>query len=76
MNIYTKNGDAGMTSIVKTKNIPKSDERIQLLGTIDELTSHLGLVKAEMGGEKVRETLEHIQQTLIRSEERRVGKEC
>lgn len=65
MNIYTKNGDAGMTSIVKTKNIPKSDERIQLLGTIDELTSHLGLVKAEFGGEKVRETLEHIQQTLI-----------
>lgn len=65
MNIYTKNGDAGMTSIVKTKNIPKSDERIQLLGTIDELTSHLGLVKAEMGNQKVKELLGHIQQTLI-----------
>lgn len=65
MNIYTKNGDAGMTSIVKTKNISKSDDRIQLLGTIDELTSNLGLVKVRLGRPEVKKMLEHIQQTLI-----------
>lgn len=45
MNIYTKNGDKGTTSLIHTKNISKSDDRINLVGTIDELTSNLGLVK-------------------------------
>ena len=45
MNIYTKNGDRGTTELVNAKNVSKSDDRIQLLGTIDELTSHIGLVK-------------------------------
>ena len=38
MSIYTRTGDSGMTSLMKEKNISKSDDRIQLLGTIDELT--------------------------------------
>ena len=42
MNIYTKSGDKGTTDLVRTKNVSKSDDRIQLVGTIDELTSHLG----------------------------------
>ena len=37
-----KGGDKGTTSLVHTKNVSKSDDRIQLVGTIDELTSHLG----------------------------------
>ena len=45
MNIYTKSCDKGTTDLVRTKNVSKSDDRIQLVGTIDELTSHLGLVK-------------------------------
>ena len=48
MNIYTKNGDGGMTSLVHGPSIPKSDDRIELLGTLDELISHLGLVKADL----------------------------
>ena len=45
MNVYTKGGDKGTTSLVHTKNVSKSDDRIQLVGTIDELTSHIGVVK-------------------------------
>ena len=45
MSIYTTNGDKGTTNLVRTKNVSKSDDRIQLVGTIDELTSHLGLIK-------------------------------
>ena len=35
MNIYTKGGDKGTTSLVHTKNVSKSDDRIQLVGIID-----------------------------------------
>lgn len=73
MNIYTKGGDRGTTSLIHTKNISKSDDRIQLVGTIDELTSHLGLVKtllkeAGSAGQKEQEAvavLEEVQSMLI-----------
>ncbi|MCD8154945.1 MAG: cob(I)yrinic acid a,c-diamide adenosyltransferase [Clostridiales bacterium] len=65
MNIYTKGGDRGTTSLIRSKNVPKSDDRISLVGTIDELTSHIGLVKSmEDDGDTVR-MLEKIQSTLI-----------
>lgn len=65
MNIYTKGGDKGTTSLVHTKNLSKSDDRIQLVGTMDELTSHLGLVKSMLSDQEVIRTLESIQETLI-----------
>ncbi|MFR6510258.1 MAG: hypothetical protein ACLUPF_13060 [Dorea sp.] len=51
MSVYTKRGDKGITDMARTKNVSKSDDRIQLVGAIDELNSHIGLVKvyAEMG---------------------------
>ena len=65
MNIYTKNGDKGTTDLVRTKNVSKSDDRIGLVGTIDELTSHIGVVKTLLtDGEAIR-MLEKIQETLI-----------
>lgn len=65
MNIYTKNGDKGTTSLIHTKNLSKSDDRIQLVGTIDELTSHLGLVKTMLQDADAIHVLESIQGTLI-----------
>lgn len=65
MNIYTKNGDKGTTDLIRTKNVSKSDDRIQLVGTIDELTSHLGLVKTMLRDENAVHILEEIQETLI-----------
>ncbi|MDO4307769.1 MAG: cob(I)yrinic acid a,c-diamide adenosyltransferase [Eubacteriales bacterium] len=65
MNIYTKNGDKGTTDLIRTKNVSKSDDRIQLVGTIDELTSHLGLVKTMLDDPDVIRILEKIQATLI-----------
>lgn len=65
MNIYTKNGDKGTTDLIRTKNVSKSDDRIQLVGTIDELTSHLGLVKTMLDDPDVLRILEKIQGTLI-----------
>lgn len=65
MNIYTKNGDRGTTDLIRTKNVSKSDDRIQLVGTIDELTSHLGLVKTMLKDQDTIRILEKIQGTLI-----------
>lgn len=65
MSIYTKGGDRGTTSLVRTKNVSKSDDRIQLVGTIDELTSHLGLVKTMIRDEETIHFLEKIQRILI-----------
>lgn len=72
MNIYTKNGDKGTTSLVHTKNISKSDDRINLVGTIDELTSNLGLIKtllrecpAEEYQAQAVQMLEEVQEKLI-----------
>ena len=65
MNIYTRNGDRGTTDLVRTKNVSKSDDRIQLVGTIDELTSHLGLVRTMSEDQDTVKVLEKIQGTLI-----------
>jgi len=46
MKIYTKKGDLGKTSIIGQKNIDKDNARIEAYGTIDELNSHIGLLRS------------------------------
>lgn len=65
MNIYTKNGDGGMTSLIHASNIPKSDCRIELVGTLDELNSHIGLIKSEIGRQDIIDRLTNIQNHLM-----------
>lgn len=64
MSIYIANGDKGTTNLVHTKNVSKSDDRIQLVGTIDELSSHLGLIKTMMSEADDIRFIENIQRTL------------
>ena len=45
MKLYTKKGDSGMTSLMNDVQVSKTDDRIELLGTIDELSSNIGLAK-------------------------------
>ena len=46
--IYTKTGDKGETGLVGGKRIRKSALRVEAYGTVDELNSHIGLLRAEM----------------------------
>ena len=62
MKIYTRKGDNGRTSLLDGKSVLKTDDRIELLGTIDELNSHLGMAKG-LAGE--RRELTHIQRLLM-----------
>lgn len=45
MNIYTKTGDNGTTSLIGGKRISKDDIRIEAYGTIDELNSNIGMIR-------------------------------
>jgi len=44
MAIYTRKGDKGKTALFSGKKVWKSDLRIEVLGTIDELNSVIGVV--------------------------------
>ena len=46
--IYTKTGDLGETSLASGKRVSKTDARIEAYGTVDELNSWIGLLRAEM----------------------------
>jgi cob(I)alamin adenosyltransferase len=45
MKIYTKKGDKGETSLIGGTRLPKFALRIDAYGTVDELNSHLGLIR-------------------------------
>ena len=64
MKIYTKNGDKGTTSLMNGISVSKSDDRIELLGTIDELSSLIGLAKVLSEG-ALKKSLSHIQKNLM-----------
>ena len=50
--VYTRCGDKGMTDLVGGIRISKTDIRLEAYGTIDELSSHLGLLVAMMSPEE------------------------
>lgn len=64
MKLYTGTGDEGITSLMNGVRISKSEERIELLGTIDELSSYIGLAKVVLKEEQKQE-LSSIQKMLI-----------
>jgi cob(I)alamin adenosyltransferase len=65
MKIYTKNGDKGMTSLIGGKRVSKSHLRIEAYGTIDELTSYMGLVSDQQISIKIKNDLLKIQDRLM-----------
>ena len=65
MNVYTKNGDNGSSTLMNSTRISKGDIRFEVLGTVDELTSHLGLVKC-VSLLPEQEQLTKIQRTLMK----------
>lgn len=45
MKIYTKTGDKGTTALFGGTRVPKHHLRIESYGTVDELNSHLGMLR-------------------------------
>ena len=65
MNIYTKTGDKGETSLFDNKRVPKDDIRVESYGTIDELSSWIGLAKNYVEDSDIYDTLQDIQNKLF-----------
>ena len=45
MKVYTKTGDSGTTALFGGTRVPKDNIRIESYGTVDELNSHIGLIR-------------------------------
>lgn len=65
MKIYTKTGDKGKTSLLSGTRVSKSHIRINTYGTIDELNSHIGLLRDQKVNENRVTLLLHVQETLF-----------
>ena len=63
MKIYTKTGDAGTTSLIGGTRVPKNHPRVMAYGDVDELISHIGLLRCEIKAEDT--VLRRIQENLM-----------
>ena len=63
--VYTRTGDKGETSIVGGIRVKKSCERLEAYGTVDELSSHLGLLAALLPEGEDRKLIIRIQTNLF-----------
>ena len=62
--LYTGKGDDGSTGVLGKKRVQKSDLRMEVIGTMDELSAGLGYAKAQVKEKPVRDVLEQIQRDL------------
>ncbi|MFQ5740590.1 MAG: cob(I)yrinic acid a,c-diamide adenosyltransferase [Acidobacteriota bacterium] len=65
MNIYTRTGDQGETSLFSGERVGKDDLRVEVYGTLDELNSVLGLARSLCENDRVQAVLAEIQGELF-----------
>ncbi len=65
MKIYTKTGDKGTTALFGGTRVPKHHIRIDSYGTVDELNSHIGLIRDQEIDTLSKDILVSIQEKLF-----------
>jgi cob(I)alamin adenosyltransferase len=65
MKVYTKTGDAGTTALFGGTRVPKDHIRIESYGTVDELNSHIGLIRDQEFNPHYKSVLIEIQDRLF-----------
>ena len=64
--LYTGTGDMGSTSLVGGQRVGKDDTRLEAYGTVDEFSSHLGVILASQNIETaIRSVLTSVQNRLF-----------
>jgi len=65
MSIATKTGDQGTTALMYGRRVSKTDPRVEAYGTVDELNSALGLVRALVNDPFIATPVFAIQKQLV-----------
>lgn len=65
MKVYTKTGDTGTTALFGGTRVPKHHIRIESYGTVDELNSHIGLIRDQEINPIYKEVLIEVQDRLF-----------
>ena len=65
MSIATKTGDAGETSLMYGRRVPKTDARVAAYGCVDELNASLGLARVTASHPFLTEQIYAAQKELI-----------
>jgi len=65
LSIATKTGDAGETSLMYGRRVPKSDPRVDTCGCIDELNAALGFARVTATDTLIPELILSVQKELI-----------
>ncbi len=65
MKIYTKSGDKGKTSLLSGNRVSKNHARIEAYGSVDELSSFIGYLRAYKMDENSKAVLFEVQKVLF-----------
>jgi len=65
MKVYTKTGDTGTTALFGGTRVSKHHIRIESYGTVDELNSHIGLIRDQEINSLYKEVLIEVQDRLF-----------
>ena len=65
MSIATKTGDAGETSLMYGRRVPKTDARVDAYGCVDELNAALGLARVTASNPLLTEQIYAVQKELV-----------
>ncbi|RZJ28908.1 MAG: cob(I)yrinic acid a,c-diamide adenosyltransferase [Flavobacterium sp.] len=65
MKVYTKTGDTGTTALFGGDRVKKHHIRIESYGTVDELNSHIGLIRDQQINTHYKDVLIRIQDRLF-----------
>lgn len=63
--VYTRGGDMGQTSLVGGQRVSKASVRLEAYGTVDELSSHLGLLASMLSDDADKKMIIRIQNCLF-----------
>ncbi len=65
MKVYTKTGDTGTTALFGGTRVPKHHIRIESYGTVNELNSHIGLIRDQDMSDLYKNVLIEVQDRLF-----------
>jgi cob(I)alamin adenosyltransferase len=61
---YTRRGDDGTTGLLGSQRVPKHADRMEAIGTLDEVSAAIGMARSQVPSGDLKELLKEIQRKL------------